>query len=216
MSKGGKLALVIVGAVLVVAGFGWWTVGFLLQEPPTVQASTGPAGSTNVVLQTVGSIGFGDHPTWVSYLARNPQGSWVHTTLLQVPAYSLIHVTLYEYDGATTLRNNFWALPQGLVGPLLVNGRPVPVANANNVAHTFAIPDLGVSVPLVATPSSTLCAVAPCATSQPHTVIQFAFRTFAPGEFRWQCFIPCGLSFVDGNGGPMQTLGYMMGWLKVS
>ena len=28
--------------------------------------------------------------------------------------------------------------------------------------------------------------------------------------------IPCGGGFLDGNGGPMQTLGYMMGNMEVS
>jgi hypothetical protein len=27
--------------------------------------------------------------------------------------------------------------------------------------------------------------------------------------------VPCGLSFLDGNGGPMQTIGYMMGNMQV-
>ena len=45
--------------------------------------------------------------------------------------------------------------------------------------------------------------------------IAFDFRTGAPGKFRWQCFVPCGLSYLDGNGGPMQTLGYMGGFLNV-
>ena len=35
------------------------------------------------------------------------------------------------------------------------------------------------------------------------------------GEFRWQCFVPCGGGYVDGNGGPMQTIGYMTGQMNV-
>jgi len=33
--------------------------------------------------------------------------------------------------------------------------------------------------------------------------------------FRWQCFVPCGGGFLDGNGGPMQTIGYMTGNMEV-
>jgi hypothetical protein len=35
------------------------------------------------------------------------------------------------------------------------------------------------------------------------------------GTYRWQCFVPCGLDFLNGNGGPMQTFGYMMGHMQV-
>src|ERR1035441_9210292 len=35
------------------------------------------------------------------------------------------------------------------------------------------------------------------------------------GTFRWQCIIPCGLGYVDGNGGPMATPGYMAGQMEV-
>src|ERR1039457_6760360 len=35
------------------------------------------------------------------------------------------------------------------------------------------------------------------------------------GQYPWQCFLPCGLGYLYGNGGPMQTVGYMDGFLKV-
>jgi hypothetical protein len=48
-------------------------------------------------------------------------------------------------------------------------------------------------------------------------VIKFSFMTpKTTGTFRWQCFVPCGGGFLDGNGGPMQTLGFMMGNMEVS
>jgi hypothetical protein len=47
-------------------------------------------------------------------------------------------------------------------------------------------------------------------------VVTFSFRTpKAGGTFRWQCFVPCGGGYVDGNGGPMATVGYMMGQMEV-
>ena len=45
-----------------------------------------PGQPVNVTLQTVGTFGSGSHPTWVSYLVQSPQGQWVHTTVFQVPA----------------------------------------------------------------------------------------------------------------------------------
>jgi hypothetical protein len=35
------------------------------------------------------------------------------------------------------------------------------------------------------------------------------------GVYRWQCLIPCGGGYIDGNSGPMQTLGWMMGNMDV-
>ena len=52
--------------------------------------------------------------------------------------------------------------------------------------------------------------------NSPHTVVKFTFKTpSTPGAYRWQCFVPCGLGYVDGNGGPMGTPGYMMGQMEV-
>ncbi len=61
-----------------------------------------------------------------------------------------------------------------------------------------------------------------------HTVTRFSFVTPGPGEFRWQCFIPCGLATVDGNGHAMSTacrplgiagtllLGFLANWLSAA
>ena len=35
------------------------------------------------------------------------------------------------------------------------------------------------------------------------------------GDYFWQCKIPCGLGYLDGNGGPMQTIGFMTGNMEV-
>jgi len=77
--------------------------------------------------------------------------------------------------------------------------------------------DLGVSVPLKGVPddAKNQCSVAPCTLAQAHTTIKFSFKTGKPGKYRWQCFVPCAAGFLLGNGGPMQTLGYMGGFLIV-
>jgi hypothetical protein len=46
-------------------------------------------------------------------------------------------------------------------------------------------------------------------------VITFSFVTPGPGQYPWQCFVPCGLGYLYGNGGPMQSVAYMDGFLKV-
>ncbi len=59
------------------------------------------------------------------------------------------------------------------------------------------------------------CANAPCALSNDHNTVTFSFRTPVKGLYRWQCFVPCGAGYIQGNGGPMQTVGYMGGFIKV-
>jgi hypothetical protein len=59
------------------------------------------------------------------------------------------------------------------------------------------------------------CDLAPCPMTTAHTTITFTFRTGKRGHYRWQCFVPCAAGFVYGFGGPMQTVGYMDGYVDV-
>ncbi len=59
------------------------------------------------------------------------------------------------------------------------------------------------------------CDNAPCPLSNDHHTITFTFRTPGKGLYRWQCFVPCAAGFIQGFGGPMQTVGYMDGFIKV-
>ncbi len=222
MGRGGRLA--IIGALFAVAvGLVVFTVmAFLRSSPPTVDFTAGhQAGApVDLTLQTVGSIGTGIHPSWVSYLTQTPGGQWVHTTLWDLPAHTRINVTVHQYDGGSPLRNQQYGQVTGTIGDdAILNGKSFTVINANNgngVAHTFAIPTLGISVPLYANNGNgNLCAVAPCPTNSPHNIVRFSFMTPGPGQYPWQCFLPCGLGYLYGNGGPMQTIGYMDGFLKV-
>jgi hypothetical protein len=193
----------------------------LLGTPPTVEFTSQPAGQpVNVTLQAVGSYGSGSHPTWVSYLVRSPQGQWVHTTVFQVPAHTRLNVTIINYDSGSPLRNQQLGQVTGTSGGvILLNGKPFRVINSNagnGVGHTFSIPSIGINVPLYGNNSNAnLCAAAPCNFTSPHQVIKFSFTTPGPGDYRWQCFVPCGLGYLFGNGGPMSTLGYMGGFMKV-
>jgi hypothetical protein len=56
----------------------------------------------------------------------------------------------------------------------------------------------------------------PCSESQAHETVSFVIRTGKKGRYRFQCFVPCAAGFIDGNGGPMQTVGYMDGFLNVA
>jgi hypothetical protein len=213
----------LVVAVLAVAGGAAFTViHYLLGGPPTVDFTTGSSGQVSLVMQTDASsdpAAVPDHPTWVSYFIKSPAtGSWVHTTLFQVPAHTRVNVTIFGYDGSTPVRNQVWGQVSGTVGGVAhYGGKRVRTVNGWNgpylIQHTFAIPGLNLNVPVQAGPAT--CTTGPC-TNKQHSTTTFSFMTPAKtGVYRWQCFVPCGLAFLDGNGGPMQTIGYMMGNMDV-
>lgn len=218
MSRSARGAVVGIVLAAVVSALAF-TFVYLISYPPTIAA----AGTTsdNVTLQTVGAIGTGNHPTWVSYLAQQ-NGNWVHSTVIQVPANSDVHFKIYQYDSGSPLRNPFMDQVQGTTdGTETLNGVPVRIINDNadgGIGHTFAIPSLGVYVPLPGVPSTatnTCSTPAPCATTFDHNTVEFTIHTGAAGTYTWQCFVPCGLGYLVGNGGPMSTFGYMGGYLKV-
>jgi len=186
-------------------------------RPATAQGANG-VKSVDLTLQTVAAIGPKLSPSenWVSYLIRE-NGVWRRSTVWTLPANSLVHVTLYQFDGNSGLRNPFLAQPRGVVGDVKVNGKPLRVLNPDDASHTFAIPQLGVLVPLkgVGDNAKNQCGYAPCPQSTAHNTITFTFRTGKKGHYRWQCFVPCAAGFYYGFGGPMQTIGYMDGFVNV-
>jgi hypothetical protein len=217
VSRTGRIVTVLASTAVVIALIAWYVVAWVVAFPPTVKAATSSAG-TRLTLQTVASYGHAPHPDWVSYLIKNAGGEWVHSTVFQVPANSVVTVTIYQYDTATGLRNPFLSQPRGVLGgEMTVDGKPLHVLDPDLASHTFTIPDLGVSVPLkgVADDAPRQCAVTPCTLAQAHTTVTFRFHTGAPGWHRWQCFVPCGAGWIFGNGGPMQSMGWMDGYLHV-
>jgi hypothetical protein len=219
MSKGWRLAIVL-ASVLVVGVLIAFYVARFLNAPPTVAAEQPTARTANLVLATTAAAGTASpqHPSWVSYLVKD-NGKWVHSTIFKLPAHSLVHVTLYQYDGDSGLRNPFLSQVQGTLGDQMrVNGTPTRAIPPDDASHTFAVPQLGLLVPLKGVPDSAKnpCDAWPCTQKQDHNTITFTFRTGAPGRYRWQCFVPCAAGFIDGFGGPMQTIGYMDGFLQVT
>jgi hypothetical protein len=208
-----------VAAIAVVLAFTvfLFVAAFLRNRPPAVGVTT-KNGETSLTLQTVGQLGHGSRADWVSYLARKPDGSWDQSTTFELPAHSTIHVTVYQFDTQTGLRNPFLGKVQGTVGgTMTVDGKQLSVLDPVEAAHTFSIPDLGVSVPLegISASAPKQCSLAPCSTDFDHVTVEFTLKTGAPGKFRWQCFVPCALGTLSGNGGPMQTVGFMGGFVVV-
>ena len=207
-------------SVLVIAALITLYVANLLTEPPTVEAAHGASPHTaQLTLKTEAAVGpQGANKSWVSYLIRNPQGEWIHSTIYKVPADALVHVTVYQFDGDSGLRNPFLSQVHGTVGQtMFVDGKRMDSIPPEEASHTFAVPQLGLIVPLLGVPeeAENPCEEGPCSLNQAHETITFTIRTGKPGRYRWQCFVPCAAGFLAGFGGPMQTIGYMDGFLEV-
>ena len=110
-----KLLGVSVAVALLGALIGLYVAAWATSAPPTIVAATvaPSSGGTHLTLETVAAIGpkYEPHnPDWVSYLIKK-NGKWIHTTIFTVPANSVIHVTVYQYDGDSGLRDvdaSFW------------------------------------------------------------------------------------------------------------
>jgi hypothetical protein len=233
-------AVALLVAVAAVIGLGTFAALYFIggaSHLPVVHY-TASGGQVNVVLQEdPQNDPSSAKPDWVSYYVQDPASkSWEHTTLFSVPANTKVNVTIYGYDGCTPARNNYFSHVQGTTNGTVVlsqfdqKGKEYVTNQTTknidtwadcNVGHTFAIPELGVYVP-VATPNANLsanhlCSSSPCTPSgNPYAEETFSFKApSTTGMYRWQCLVPCGGGYLDGNGGPMQTLGYMMGEMDV-
>jgi hypothetical protein len=221
VSQSGKRVLSVAAAVAIFGVLiGFYVSSWATKLPPRIAGAAGPPNSagTQLTLETVAAVGpkYSSHPDWVSYLVRD-NGKWVHSTNFTVPANSVIHVTLYQFDGDSGLRNPFLSQVQGTLGGTeTVDGKTIRAIDPEEASHTFVVPQLGVFVPLPGVPeeAKNQCEFAPCEGTT-HRTISFSFRTGKKGHFRWQCFVPCAAGFIDGFGGPMQTFGYMDGFINV-
>lgn len=223
-----KRILIVLGmfgvAVFLVA---WAAMSYVGSEPHQVTLVAGhqPGQPVHLVMQQDGVCGTGPnpvaHPTWVCYRILDPHThQWVNTTLVQLPANTKINVTDYQFDSGSPLRNQFFGRTAGVTGPTLT-GTTLSVINSNKTAvgHTFTVPTLGINVPLRGNNATAknFCTQGPCSPSKnEHSTTNFSFTTpKIAGNYRFQCFIPCGAGRYSGFSTAMQTLGYMMGFLKV-
>ena len=233
-------ATILIVAFLCVVGVGVFAAVYYIGSATTqlpIVHYTASGGQVNVVLQEDPQNDSTSRPDWVTYYTQDPTTKqWLHTTLFSVPANTKVNVTIYGYDGCTPLRNNYFSEVQGTIGGTAtfsqfdqhgkeyVSNTTTPLINGwsdCNVGHTFAIPELGVFVP-VASPNAqlsanNLCSSSPCVQQgNPYALETFSFMSPSQGgSYRWQCFVPCGGGYLDGNGGPMQTLGWMAGFMDV-
>jgi hypothetical protein len=218
-AAGKRIVISVIVAAIVCAAIGLYIGLYLVNVPGSVAAVSTSSG-TQLYLGTVPAAEPNDpHPTWVSYYAVDANsGNWRHVTTYVLPANTLVHVTIYQFDGDSGLRNPFIGQASGTVGGTFeLNGKTVQAIDPDTASHVFAIPQIGLSVPLEGVPTTAKnpCSNAPCPLSMDHETISFTFRTPGKGLYRWQCFVPCAAGFIAGFGGPMQTVGYMDGFIKV-
>ena len=176
--------------------------------PNTSAEYPGPAGFVN---QQIANNGVQQSQGWPFY--------WPSTSL-QLPAHSVVTVTLKNYDGASTPWNPFWAKVHGTVdGTATYNGQAKSEITPTDLAHTFTIhqyPEGGqdtvfVSVPMLAVPNNAKNEANGYPAPQ---VIEFSFITGDPGTYIWNCEDPCGDSYQN-FGGVMQARGWMSGTIEV-
>jgi hypothetical protein len=213
-----RISAIAITVVVVVALIAFYVANFVT-EPPTVSATSTAAHEAQLTLKTEAAVGpQGENAPWVSYLIKDSEGKWIHSTIYQVPANAVVHVTVYQFDGDSGLRNPFLSQVQGTVGGMMVvDGKSMQSIPPEEASHTFAVPQIGLIVPLKGVPeeAENQCEEGPCSLKQAHETITFTIHTGKPGRYRWQCFVPCAAGFLAGFGGPMQTIGYMDGFLEV-
>lgn len=224
-SRPGGLVLTIALAVVFVAGIGVFFSSQTYSSPSGLQIakSLGTTVVNGHQLQHV-SLHFDTYPDAsgsVNGTAIHPGGnpSWPSygmTNQFQVPAHALVTVYVRQYDSGGALNNPWFAKVRGTVGGVATfDGKVRSSWNPNDVGHTFTVrgvpgtdPSFFVNVPLPAVGGNNQTD-----NGSYHTVV-FSFISGSKGLYAWNCEFPCG-TMVASFGGPMNSLGYMSGFLHV-
>ena len=131
-SKATRLAGIGIGTAIVCVLLALYIGLYLTNVPGSAAATQTPLGA-RLYLATVPAAALNDpHPTWVSYYAVSPTSTnWRHVTTYELPAHSLVRITIYQYDSQTGLRNPFISQATGTVGGnfLLRGCRPATAAS---------------------------------------------------------------------------------------
>jgi hypothetical protein len=220
----GALTTVIIG-VAVIAGVGTYVAN--AKNDSRVLAAT-PAGTMDTPQGTLphatlalsvypdsmagthGKNG-GAHPDYVTY---GP------VTNFEVPAHSVITITVTNYDSGGSLNNDYFSHVRGTIdGSATLNGARITQISTDAVGHTFTIhglavkqDELFVSVPMQKVEDADVPDTG--YTTKP-MVTTFTFITGGPGEYVWNCEYPCGDGSIANFGHAMSTMGYMSGHFTV-
>ncbi len=114
-----------------------------------------------------------------------------------VPLGRLI-VTIVDEDSPVTWPACACRVAGTVGGVEEVNGTAVANVNPGNVAHTFTVGALGINV-----------------LSPGESTVSFALELTQPGEFTWNCMMPCGEGADGYTSPPMGVPGFMTGTMVV-
>lgn len=146
------------------------------------------------------------------------------STHLQLPANSLITMTIKGYDGGEKLNNTFFSRVVGTVdGTMTVDGKKVKSLGEDQVQHTFTIhslptstqPTLFVNIPVHIQSEETMGKFDEDGVLPTPIVTTFQFYTQGPGEYVWNCEYPCGDGTYAKFGAAMSRYGFMSGKVTV-
>ena len=202
--------------------------------PNGVQVAT-PVGSAVVAGKTVPHVAlqlqtYPDSTGSVGGKPIHPSGnsSWPAyglTNEWQVPAHSLVTMTVRQYDSGGAVNNPWFAQVHGTVdGTETVTSpdgttKTVTSWDPNNIGHTFTMrgvpgvdPGFFLNVPLPTNENLPNNDNNPDAGQ--YYEVKFSFMSGSKGTYAWNCEFPCG-QMVAGFGGVMGAYGFMSGFVHV-
>ncbi|MDG6906913.1 MAG: hypothetical protein JRN20_14135 [Nitrososphaerota archaeon] len=182
----------------------------------TALGSTNSTYSLTLVITTNNTYNatVADQP---AYYVLGPNGLQ-SSARISLPAHQLIKLVIVNYDdGSANLTSPQYSRVSGTQnnvenvfnngnvnssqGPSAINvsgGETVSNISADNIAHTFTIPQLNLNVPI-----------------PPSSIVTAYFTLSQTGTFSWFCMTLCG-SGSAGDQGAMSTSGWMTGSIVAS
>ena len=150
------------------------------------------------------------------------------SNVFQVPAHSLVTVTVHQYDSGGPLNNPWFSKVHGTQDGTAKVTTPdgtsstVTSWDQNNIGHTFTVrgvpgynPNFFLSVPLPTNANlpNNGGSASNQDSGQSYTVT-FSFISGGKGTYAWNCEAPCG-QMVASFGGVMSAYGFMSGFIHV-
>lgn len=175
-------------------------------------SSTTKSGAYKLTLVITVNNAWNSTTSGPRYWVLTPSGL-ASSTNISLPAYTLIQLTIIDFDGATPLPSQFSQVA-GTVGNLIyvINSTTAAGESINmtaakavssldpntQIGHTFTVPQLGLNIPVAA-----------------NSIEITNFYLNQTGIFLWHCEDPCGYGST-GWGGIMSTPGWMEGNITVT
>ncbi len=212
-----NVTLLVTVLMVVAAGIG---VGFMITGSlgQSHSASSSSVYDLNLVITTDNYYN-NSTGTQPAYFVLGPSGL-TSSANITIPAFTLIDLTIFNYDNGNGNFSPQYANVTGTVGGTetyfnntMMNATdPFNTININGSVTAKSVP-----IPLVAHTFTILSSTGSVLVNIPvpvSSVVHASFYINQTGTFNWQCEVDCG-SGPTGWGGAMSTPGWMMGSFKV-